>query len=81
MSCISLNLSDHSGWAQNWESCQTSSYFSGDLPGVDKEISWPLGNDFQVGLNLYYWPQDMGPDYLNLSGGGGQVSGWMLIQT
>ena len=76
-----MNLSDHSGWAQNWESCQTSSYFSGDLPGVDKEISWPLEKDFQVGLNLYYWPQDMGPDYLNLSGGGGQVSGWMLIQT
>ena len=42
-SCISLNLRDHSGWAQNGESCQTSNYFSGDLPGVDKEISWPLG--------------------------------------
>ena len=74
MSCISLNLSDHSGWAQNRESCQTSRFFfSGDIPKVDKEISWPLENDFQVGLNLYYWPQDIGPDYLNISGGGVQV--------
>ena len=81
MSCILLNLSDHSGWAQYWDSCRTSSYVLCDLPGVDKDLSWPLENHFQVGLYLYYWPQDVGPDYLNLLGGGGQVSDWMLIQT
>ena len=48
-------------------------FFSGDIPKVDKDISWPLENDFQVDLNLYYWPQDIGPDYLKLSGGGVKV--------
>ena len=41
--------------------------------------SWPLENHGQVGLNLYNWSQDIGPDFLSVSGGGGQVLGWMLI--
>ena len=32
-----------------------------------------------MGLNLYNWFQDIGPDYLSVSGGGGQVLGWMII--